>query len=67
MSVLTNPSSLLLRNSENLKADSILVVNFVQDGFLSQLLQLNPNSKISAFSYNHAIGEFAKKINGIDV
>ncbi|KKK63214.1 hypothetical protein LCGC14_2996520, partial [marine sediment metagenome] len=67
MSALTNPSSLLLRNSENLKADSILVVNFVQDGFLSQLQQLNPNSKISAFSYNHANGEFAKNIKGIDV
>lgn len=67
MSALTNPSSLLLRNSESLNAESILVVNFVQDGFLSQLKSLNPNSNITAFSYNHANGEFAKNISGIDV
>ncbi|OUS72539.1 16S rRNA (guanine(1207)-N(2))-methyltransferase [Pseudoalteromonas sp. A601] len=67
MSALTNPSSLLLRNSESLNAESILVVNFVQDGFLSQLKSLNPNSKITAFSYNHANGQFANNLNGIDV
>ncbi|KTF15565.1 methyltransferase [Pseudoalteromonas sp. H105] len=67
MSALSNPSSLLLRNSESLSAASILVVNFAQDGFLSQLKQLNPTSSITAFSYNHANGEFAKKIAGIDV
>ncbi|CAM2965848.1 ribosomal RNA small subunit methyltransferase C [Pseudoalteromonas atlantica] len=67
MSVLTNPSLLLLRNSEELVGKSILVVNFVQDGFLAELKQLNPQSAITAFSYNHANGEFAKKINGIDV
>ena len=37
MSVLTNPSLLLLRNSEALTGKSILVVNFVQDGFLTEL------------------------------
>ncbi|MEL0649340.1 methyltransferase [Pseudoalteromonas agarivorans] len=67
MSVLTNPSLLLLRNSEELTGKSILVVNFVQDGFLSELKSLNPQSTITAFSYNHANGDFAKNINGIDV
>ena len=67
MSVLTNPSLLLLRNSEELKGKSILVVNFVQDGFLNELKTLNPQSKITAFSYNHANGEFAKNISGINV
>ena len=60
MSVLTNPSLLLLRNSEELTGKSILVVNFAQDGFLTELKKLNPQSKITAFSYNHANGEFAK-------
>ena len=67
MSVLTNPSLLLLRNSEALTGKSILVVNFVQDGFLAELKTLNPNSKITAFSYNHANGEFAKNTHGVDV
>ncbi|WP_372761733.1 methyltransferase [Pseudoalteromonas sp.] len=67
MSVLTNPSLLLLRNSEKLVGKSILVVNFVQDGFLNELKQLNPESKITAFSYNHANAEFAKNIAGVDI
>lgn len=66
MSVLTNPSLLLLRNSEKLLGKSILVVNFVQDGFLNELKTLNPQSDITAFSYNHANGEFAKSISGIN-
>ena len=67
MSVLTNPSLLLLRNSEKLVGKSILVVNFVQDGFLAELKKRNPESKITAFSYNHANGEFAKNTLGVDV
>lgn len=67
MSVLTNPSLLLLRNSEALTGKSILVVNFVQDGFLAELKKLNPQSKVTAFSYNHANGEFAKNIKNINV
>lgn len=66
MSKLTNPSLLLLRNSEVLEGKSILVVNFAQDGFLAELRKLNPNSNISAFSYNHATGEYAKRFDNID-
>ncbi len=67
MSVLTNPSLLLLRNSEELTGKSILVVNFVQDGFLNELKALNPQSNITAFSYNHANGDFAKNVKDVDV
>jgi 16S rRNA (guanine1207-N2)-methyltransferase len=67
MGTLTNPSLLLLRNSSVLKGQSILVVNFVQDGFLAELKQLNPQSKVTAFTYNHANGEYAKQIKNIDV
>ncbi|TMO09094.1 MULTISPECIES: methyltransferase [unclassified Pseudoalteromonas] len=67
MSVLTNPSLLLLRNSEELTGKSILVVNFAQDGFLTELKKLNPQSKITAFSYNHANGEFAKNTKDVDI
>ncbi|MBQ4834683.1 methyltransferase [Pseudoalteromonas sp. MMG010] len=67
MSILTNPSLLLLRNNQMLIGKSILVVNFVQDGFLTELKNLNPQSKITAFSYNHANGEYAKNIKGIEV
>jgi len=67
MSVLTNPSLLLLRNSEALTGKSILVVNFVQDGFLTELKKLNPQSKVTAFSYNHANGEFAKNTKDVEI
>lgn len=66
MSKLTNPSLLLLRNSEVLEGKSILVVNFAQDGFLAELKELNPNSSITAFSYNHANGEYAKRFSNIN-
>jgi len=66
MSKLTNPSLLLLRNSEVLEGKSILVVNFAQDGFLAELSELNPDSNITAFNYNHANGEYAKRFNNID-
>lgn len=65
MSKLTNPSLLLLRNDEELVGQSILVVNFEQDGFLQELKALNPNAAITAFSYNHANAQYASKINGI--
>ena len=67
MSILTNPSLLLLRNSEELTGKSILVVNFAQDGFLSELKKLNPQSKVTAFSYNHANGVFAKDTTGVEI
>ncbi|WP_404340830.1 methyltransferase [Pseudoalteromonas mariniglutinosa] len=66
MSKLTNPSLLLLRNSEALVGKSILVVNFAQDGFLQELKTLNPHSKITAFSYNYANSCFAEKFAGVD-
>ncbi|MDI4669367.1 16S rRNA (guanine(1207)-N(2))-methyltransferase RsmC [Pseudoalteromonas shioyasakiensis] len=65
MSKLTNPSLLLLRNEDELVGQSILVVNFEQDGFLRELKALNPDAKITAFSYNHANAMYASKIAGI--
>lgn len=54
MSQLTNPSKLLLRNEHSLEADSILVINFNQDGFLQQLSTLNICKTITAFTSNFA-------------
>lgn len=51
---LENPSLLLLRNKDELIAENILVINFERDGFLHKLRALNPNSEITAFSYNVA-------------
>lgn len=65
MSKLTNPSLLLLRNEDELIGKSILVVNFEQDGFLHELKTLNPDSVITAFSYNHANFMYASKIAGV--
>ena len=65
MSKLTNPSLLLLRNEDELVGQSILVVNFEQDGFLRELTALNPDAKITAFSYNHANAMYANKIAGV--
>ncbi|MCF7500670.1 MULTISPECIES: methyltransferase [unclassified Pseudoalteromonas] len=65
MSKLTNPSLLLLRNEDELVGKSILVVNFEQDGFLRELTALNPDAKITAFSYNHANAMYASKIAGV--
>lgn len=65
MSKLTNPSLLLLRNEDELVGQSILVVNFEQDGFLRELKTLNPDAKITAFSYNHANAMYASKIAGV--
>lgn len=53
-SSLENPSLLLLRNKDELIAGDILVVNFERDGFVHKLRALNPNSNITAFSYNIA-------------
>lgn len=54
MSQLTNPSKLLLRNEHSLEADSILVINFTQDGFLQQLEALNICKTLTAFTSNFA-------------
>ncbi len=65
MNKLTNPSLLLLRNKDELVGKSILVVNFEQDCFLRELKKLNPDAKITAFSYNHANAMNASKIAGV--
>ncbi|WP_462164407.1 methyltransferase [Pseudoalteromonas xiamenensis] len=49
-----NPSLLLLRNEHELIGHDILVINFERDGFIRKLRKLNPESKITAFSYNMA-------------
>ena len=54
MSQLTNPSKLLLRNEHSLEADSILVINFSQDGFLQQLGALDICKTLTAFTSNFA-------------
>lgn len=54
--MLSLPSQVLFRNEDFLEAERILVINFTQDGFIEQLKQLNPNSKITAFTSNYANG-----------
>ena len=48
--MLTAASQVLIRNQEYLEADSVLLVNNVNDGFSEQLCNLYPNSKITAFT-----------------
>lgn len=67
ITMLTNPSQVLLRNEHALTASSILVINFEQDGFLSALKTLLPDAKITAFSSNVANADWANKLSGIDV
>lgn len=67
MSHFTNPSQVLLRNEAALIADSILVINFEQDMFLSQLASINPNSKITAYTSNFANAAWAKSVSNIDI
>ncbi len=67
MSQYTNPSQLLLRNEPALVADSILVVNFSQDGFLNELSKLNPKSNIVAYTSNFATAKWAKKNTNLDI
>jgi len=54
MSQLTNPSKLLLRNEHSLEADSVLVINFCQDGLLQQLNALDTCKTLTAFTSNFA-------------
>ena len=65
MSQLTNPSKLLLRNEHSLEADSVLVINFSQDGLLQQLDNLKICKKITGFTSNFATK--AAEENQIDI
>ncbi|OUL59212.1 methyltransferase [Pseudoalteromonas ulvae] len=67
MTMLSNPSQVLLRNEHALTASSILVINFEQDGFLTALKSLLPNAKITAFTSNVANADWAKSQSGIEV
>ncbi|WP_063380740.1 methyltransferase [Pseudoalteromonas luteoviolacea] len=65
MQKLSNPSLLLLRNEEELIGKNILVINHNDDGFLSQLVKINSDAKINAFSYNFADHQAAQKVNSV--
>ncbi|SFD11326.1 methyltransferase [Pseudoalteromonas denitrificans] len=67
MGQLTNPSKLLLRNEHCLEADSILIINFSQDGFLQQLDTLNIHQNITAFTNNFATKSSEEKISKGDI
>lgn len=57
--MLTAASQVLIRNQEYLEADSILLVNHVNDGLAEQLCDNLPESKITCFTSN-----FANKCSG---
>lgn len=67
MSHLSNPSQVLLRNQTALIADSILVINFEQDALLSQLVSINPNSSITAFTSNFANASWASTLTDVNI
>ena len=49
---LTNPSQVLLRNSELIIADTPLFINLPEDGFIDAYFALQPCAKISCFNNN---------------
>lgn len=50
---LTNPSQILLRNTELLAAEKPLFINMPEDGFINAYLELNKQSKISCYNTNY--------------
>ncbi|MDK2595854.1 methyltransferase [Pseudoalteromonas obscura] len=66
MQKLSNPSLLLLRNEEELHGNKVLVINHSDDGFLSELANLNSSAQIYAFSYNFADHLAASKHSSIN-
>lgn len=48
--MLSAASQVLIRNQEYLEAESVLLVNHLNDGFAEQLCTLYPNAKITAFT-----------------
>ena len=48
--MLSAASQVLVRNQEYLEAESVLLVNHLNDGFAEQLCTLYPNAKITAFT-----------------
>ncbi len=51
---LTNPSQVLLRNTELLTAQSPLFINIPEDGFIDTYLELNQQAKISCYNTNYS-------------
>ena len=49
---LSNPSQLLMRNSDLLEADHPLLVNLPADGFIGAYLEEYPDSKLTCFNNN---------------
>jgi len=67
---LTNPSQVLLRNSELLEASMPLLINMPADNFVAEYLSLYPSSKLTCLNTNyeehHYLKEqYPKKINCI--
>ncbi len=67
MAALNAPSQVLERNLDELTGNTILVVDFQQDGFLAMLKAARPDATIYAYTANFANAEFAKSIPGIEL
>ncbi|MBU2894179.1 methyltransferase [Colwellia sp. D2M02] len=49
---LSNPSQVLLRNSELLTSATPLLINLPEDGFIDELITLNESAKVSCYNTN---------------
>jgi 16S rRNA (guanine1207-N2)-methyltransferase len=64
---LTNPSQVLLRNSELIIANKPLLINLPEDGFIDAYLKLQPCAQISCFNNNFLDFQAIKKRHGVNV
>ncbi|WP_068545856.1 methyltransferase [Thalassotalea crassostreae] len=64
---LSNPTQLLLRNADLLKADAPLVVNCPDSGLISELVAINAHQNISCYNVNYAEHQaLSKKFSALD-